>query len=116
MVKRLLLGPALALAALPAAAQAATPAENLDCAIWTSATMDENNDPEVVTGLGYTLSWFIGLYEGATGQSIDDAMVARAVSMTDAEFSKLEPICIKRMQGFGDRLSTLANRLAAQGT
>lgn len=115
MMNRFLLAPALLLAALPNVAHAATPGENLDCAIWTSVKMDEMTDPEVVNGLGFTLSWFIGLYEGATGTSIDNAMVARAATMTDAEFGLLDATCLSRMEGFGSRLSELANRLAAQG-
>lgn len=114
-MKRFLLAPALLLASLPTVAQAATPGENLDCAIWTSVRMDESGDPEVANGLGFTLSWFIGLYEGATGTSIDNAMVARAATMTDAEFGLLDQTCLARMQGFGSRLAELANRLAAQG-
>ena len=115
-MNRCLLVPAILLAALPSVAQAATSAENLDCAIWTSVTMDENTDPDIVNGLGYALSWFIGLYEGATGKDIDNAMAARVAVMSDADFKKLDGVCIARMQGFGTRLSALAQRLAAQGS
>ncbi|MFZ1743742.1 MAG: hypothetical protein WAT93_12865 [Pontixanthobacter sp.] len=96
-------------------ANAATPAENLDCAVWTSVMMDQSDDPDATSGLGFTLSWFIGLYEGATGQEIDDAIFVRASNMTSEELDALGPGCLDRMSVFGDRLASLADRLESEG-
>ena len=115
MMKGLLLMPATLLAAFPTITQAATPEENLDCAVWTSFRMDATTEAEIFNGLGFTLSWFIGLYEGATGTSIDDAMVARSATITDAELRSLDQRCLSLMQGYGNRLSKLGDRLVAQG-
>ena len=109
--------PAVALLAVAAApgASAATPTENLDCAVWASVTMDTLADADAQQGFGFVMNWFIGLYEGATGRDIDDAMVQRMANMTDAEFDRIGPICLDRMSAYGERLGRLSERLAAQG-
>ena len=105
----------LAIAAPSAAQELGTPAENLDCAIWASVVVGGTDDPEVAQGFGYVMNWFIGLYEGATGTTIDAPMMQRVAEIDDAEFEAIAERCSPRMGTFGARLSALGQQLQAQG-
>jgi len=113
---KLAVGAALLAANSPSLAQdTGTPAENLDCAIWTSVIVGETDDPEVAQGFGFVMNWFIGLYEGATGTNIDEAMLRRIEEIDDAEFEAIAERCSPRMGAFGNRLSELGRQLHLQG-
>ena len=115
---RLALAAALALAPVAAtAAQSdnATPAQNLDCAIWASIVIGNSDDEAVTSGLGMILGYFIGLYEAATGNDIDEAMVARASVITETELEALDTTCSARMVAYGERLGALGSRMQAMG-
>ncbi len=113
---KLATGAAMLAMAVPVAAQdLGTPAENLDCAVWASVITGTTDDPEVAQGFGYVMSWFIGLYEGATGTRIDEAMAVRIAQIDDAEFEAIGERCAPRMGAFGTRLGELGRRLQAQG-
>jgi hypothetical protein len=105
----------LALVASPASAQeAATPAENLDCAIWAAnlaGSVDENS--EDFAAFGMIMTWFIGLYEGQVGRAIEEPLAARALELTDADFAAIGERCLPRMAAFGDRLTVLGDKLQA---
>lgn len=108
---------AFALAATPATAQDATaqdigtPAENLDCAIWAAYMAGTNEDPEAEAAFAIALSWFTGLYEGQTGRSIDEPLVARATQLTDEDILTIGGLCVPRFEAYGNRLSVLGDRL-----
>ena len=103
---------AVALAASPATAQqSATPAENLDCAIWSAYVAGSNEDPEIESAFAIILSWFVGLYEGQTGTTIDEAFAARTVQLEDSDMERIGEACLPRVESYGDRLSVLGNRL-----
>ncbi len=105
---------ALALA-VPTTANAATPAQDLDCAIWAALAFGESEDPSEQQAYGFALTWFVGLYEGQTGTQIDDAMSARAATISDADLVAKDPVCRARMKAFGQRLVTLGSQLEAKG-
>jgi hypothetical protein len=106
----------LLIAAAPAAAQdQGTPTENLDCAIWAAYLIGTTEDADASQGLGFALSWFVGLYEGQTGEPIDAAMRARVATMTQDDLVAVEKRCIPRMQAYGDRLTQLGDELQAMG-
>ena len=103
---------AFALAATPATAQdISTPAENLDCAIWAAYMAGTNEDPEAEAAFAIALSWFTGLYEGQTGRSIDEPLVARATQLTDEDIHAIGSRCVPRFEAYGNRLSVLGDRL-----
>lgn len=111
---RKILIPAIALAvAVPASAQQPTAEQNVDCAIWASYAIGSSEDEKAKGGLSIALAWFIGLYEGQTGQNIDNAMAARTMEMKEADINGLAAPCVARFQAFGARLSGLADRLRA---
>jgi hypothetical protein len=106
---------ALAFATSPVSAQeTATPAENLDCALWAAnlAGGAEDNS-EDFAAFGMIMTWFIGLYEGQVGRDIDEPFAARAQELTDADFETLAERCLPRMAAFGDRLTVLGDSLQA---
>ncbi len=115
MIRHLLLVPALLLSA-PAAAQQATAAQNLDCAVWSAYQVGVSDDEDVKNGLSIAVAWFIGLYEGQTGQSIDAAMAARSAELDDADVEALTEGCIARFSAFAERLGTLGTSLSESGT
>ena len=101
---------ALSLTATPLAAQeTATSEQNLDCALWASIGVEavDGNAQAFILAVGY----FIGLYEAQTGQSIDDAMVARAASITQGDLSALDETCGTRLTQFGMRLGQIGQRI-----
>lgn len=104
-----------ALFASPAAADAATPQENLDCVIWSSYRVGVATDDTVRNALMLATAWFIGLYEGQTGKTVDDDMIARGTKMTEAQVVAAEPSCIARFDNFGDRLTAIGQTMSSSG-
>ena len=106
---------AIAMVTSPAAAQeVATPAENLDCAIWAAnlaGSVEETS--EDMAAFGMIMTWFIGLYEGQVGRDIDEPLAARARELTDADFEAIGERCLPRMAAFGNRLTVLGDKLQA---
>lgn len=112
MRRALLLAAAAGLSlAAPAAAQKATVQQNLDCAIWSAYQVGVAQDPEVASGFSIAVSWFIGLYEGQTGQLIDDAMRKRTAELDEAAIDRLTAPCIARFGEFADRLGKLGSAM-----
>lgn len=105
MFRHLLLVPALLLSA-PAAAQQATAAQNLDCAIWSAYQVGVSDDEDDRNVLSIAFAWFIGLYEGQTGQPIDTAMEARSAELDDADVEAIGGVCMDRFAAFSERLGT----------
>jgi hypothetical protein len=106
---------ALALMASPVSAQeAATPEENLDCAIWAAnLTGSVEETSEDFAAFGMVMTWFIGLYEGQVGRPIGEPLEARARQLTDADFEAIGERCLARMAAFGERLTVLGDKLQA---
>jgi hypothetical protein len=99
----------------PAAAQQSTPRENLDCAVWAAYQVGVSDDVEVRNGLSIAVAWFIGLYEGQTGQPINTAMAARSAELDEAGVEALAEGCISRFAAFADWLSTLGASMSESG-
>lgn len=95
------------LAAAPAAAQQPTAQQNLDCAIWSAYQVGVAENDEIANGFSIAVSWFIGLYEGQTGQLIDAPMRKRAAELDDAGIARLTGPCLGRFSAFADRLGKL---------
>jgi hypothetical protein len=114
MIRPIALAAALLFSA-PAAAQQATPQENLDCAVWADFMIGEaldEQDDSASTSLTFALVWFIGQYEGQTGEVIDTAMAARATELDVAAKERLTVTCFSRVESFADRLSNLGEQLS----
>jgi len=115
MTIRAIIFSTLLLLASPAAAQQATPPENLDCAVWAAYQVGVSDYDEVMNGLSIAVAWYIGLYEGQTGQPINAAMAARSAELDEAGVEALAEGCIGRFAAFADRLSTLGASMSESG-
>jgi hypothetical protein len=99
---------ALALASpvpLRAQAQLSPEAEEaLTCAVWASYFSVEYQGEDEEAALTNALNYYVGRYEGLTGQGIDeavdDALIVEAANDLDA----LTPVCTARMEEYGGRM------------
>jgi uncharacterized low-complexity protein len=104
------------LAAMPIAAQqqqsGADQAVNLsymDCAVWAAVRIGQAPEGTDTSGLGHALAYFIGLYEGESGEQFEPAMRERTNRMTLADIDRLDAPCREQMATFGSRLSNWGN-------
>ena len=80
------------------------PKEAMQCAVWASMMSGAVTDEQAKQALGYSLSYFVGQYEGATGKSIlegHDEAAIREVALHPDAFSTT---CQQHMAGFGPRM------------
>ena len=109
---------ALVLSATPLPAFAvqtdtATPLQDLDCAIWASSIAATTTDKEMLIGIATLAGYFIGRYEAAVKDDIDEAMFARSTKMTESELAALNAPCQARARTYGSRLTALGARIVA---
>ncbi len=109
----------LVLAAAPLHAQQAVridPEEARQCAIWASFLSTEMaDDAETAQALLFAVNYFIGQYEGATGQSIaegDD--IASAMQMA-TNMEQITQMCTAHMGDYGGRMIAWGDRLERLG-
>jgi hypothetical protein len=103
----------LLMAAPLAAQQHSIPQENLDCAIWAAYQAGEADDYETENGFALAMVWFIGLYEGQTGQKIDRPLAERTIQLNEADIDALTSGCVRRFMDFGGRLENLSSLLGS---
>lgn len=89
----------------------ATPAQDLDCAIWASHVAGTTDDPQRLQGVSAILGYFIGRYESAQAENIDDAMMARSLVLTTGDIAALNDRCEARAVTYGNRLIALGQRM-----
>jgi hypothetical protein len=99
------------LLATPASAQQATPQENLDCAVWAAVKIGVAQDDKANYALSIALGWFIGQYEGRTGEVVGTPLALRAMELDGAAVDRLTDTCLGRFRAFGDRLTNLNQQL-----
>lgn len=102
-------------AAPAAASDSATPAQDLDCAIWASMVAGSTTDKDALVGIASIMGYFIGRYETAVGDDIDEAMMARTPQVAAGDLTGLQTTCQARMLRFGQRLVALGDRMQALG-
>lgn len=113
---------AIALAASPAAQPLAQTTDRVEpilakqCAVWAAAqgvdAADRGDGGEARAFEGIS-QYFVGLYEGLTGQSIDALRDAEALAYLDLHMSEFDAICGNLAQGFGDRMTAWGATLSA---
>ena len=106
---------AFSLSAAAIAQPAATPADDLDCAMFTAIQAGQTEDAEARTGIIYSMLWFIGRWEGATNLKIDDVMTEQALAGAIPRTQELAGKCAARMMDFGERLGKMGDRLEKAG-
>lgn len=118
-LRRIVLAAAAFALATPALGQAPashSPDEDLRCAAWAAIVLGINqDDPEVATGFGMALAWFVARYEGATGKPFEQAMTAEFLDSLAPELEVIEQACQPRMQEMGARFSDWGAQLQATG-
>ena len=81
--------------------------QDVQCAAWAGYIVGTNDDADVKQGFSLAMTYFLGLYEGKTGQNFADRMVATA-QLLDSDPSLIDaltPVCLPRTQDIGHRLS-----------
>ena len=99
----------LCLAASPISLSAQVPLspeaeEALKCAMWASYFSVAFEGEEEAAALTNALTYFVGRYEGLTGQGIDEALYEELIVATANDIDALTPVCSARMEEFGNRL------------
>ena len=67
----------------------------------------------MLIGVATLGGYFIGRYEAATKNDIDEAMVARSTTMEASDLAALNAPCQARAKVYGDRLTVLGARIIA---
>lgn len=102
-----LAGLGLAASSVPLSAQAPLSPEAeeaLQCAMWASYFSVALDGEEEATALTTALTYFVGRYEGLTGQGIDGAIYEQLIIATASDIDALTPACSTRMEEFGNRM------------
>lgn len=99
--------PAIAFAADEPVAADGTSLQDIQCAAWAAYVVGTSDDPEITTAFGYAMTFFIGMYEGKTGQHFTEAMLVEAEKVETDEVLReaIESVCLPRMQVMGERLA-----------
>lgn len=112
-------------AALALAGNAAAQAQSLDqvepilakqCAVWSAAqgadAADRGDDASARAFEGIS-QYFVGLYEGLTGQSINASRDAEALAYLDMRIGEFDTLCGDLARDFGDRMTAWGATLSA---
>ncbi|MEZ5695053.1 MAG: hypothetical protein R3E18_01060 [Sphingomonadaceae bacterium] len=110
---------ALALLAMPwpgaVAAQEAAPMEQIDpdlrCTIWSGALLQLMSDAEGKAGITAAFTFFMGRFEGRTGEAIEQAMTPERIELVTADMGASTEFCAGQMKVLGDRLSNFGREL-----
>lgn len=124
-MRGLLLGAALVLtgatplaAETPAKASSApaviTPDDDLACAAWSAVVVGNMKDGEIKQGLSFSMVWFIGRWEAATGQKIEQGLTRDYIVKLTPELGRIGSGCADRMGDFGARMQGLGKSLQAE--
>ncbi|MBO9519043.1 MAG: hypothetical protein J7493_13335 [Porphyrobacter sp.] len=85
----------------------------LECAMWAATVAGAIEDPELVTAFGYAMTYWIGRFEGMTGQHFDDFATEEYVNKLQPRFEDLRQRCAPEMEEMGGRMQNWGNRLQA---
>lgn len=99
--------------AQPAASATADP--DLRCAVWSAALLGNVKDGDAKLGLTAAFTYFMGRFEGRTGQSIEQAMTPEVVKGETGDMAGLTSFCLPQMEAMGKRLTAFGEQLKAAG-
>jgi hypothetical protein len=104
-------------AAAAEAPKAGTPESDLRCAAWSAYMMDKakDEDQEAATGIGFTMTYFLGRWEAATGKPFEEGLTPEFVGTVAPNIESLTDECLGRMQAFGSRMGGLGGKLKENG-
>ncbi len=115
-----LIGPAIALAfAGPCFAQAIERVEPIvakQCAVWAAvqgSDAEGRGDAESAKAFEGVSQYFVGLYEGLTGRSIDDQPDAEMLAYLDLNLEEFDGLCGGLARQYGQRMTAWGATLSA---
>ena len=109
-----MVGAALALPVAPLAAEPVDPeSQDLRCAAFAAFVVGTEQTPEVQSAFSMALTWFLGRYEGTTGQPFEQALTPAYLSGLEGSIAQLQAECVPLMEGLSARLSSLGEDLTA---
>lgn len=84
----------------------------LECSVWAQILADHQDmGEEVSAGLVYAAIFFIGKFEGMTGQPFQEALNAAKVNAIGERLGDVQTTCLPLMDDFGKRMSELGQLL-----
>jgi len=78
---------------------------SLDCAMWAAIHAGQTEDKEASGALTFTMTWFLGRFEGLTGKRFDAIVTDRDLEGYATRMDELNRICLPLMQDIGDRMA-----------
>lgn len=114
MMRYILMAALLAIS-LPAAAQdspSLTPDEEMQCALLAANAASQTEDPAARTGLGVTMAYWFGRYEGRTGRTIEQGATVEMVQTMIANAATLAPRCQAEAERVGQRFQNLGRAMS----
>lgn len=86
------------------------------CAVWASYAGAITEDEQEVRALSFATNYFIGYYEGKTGQGIGDSLDADALVQVAGDLEGFTEICAAHIEHLGERMGEWGEQLTALGT
>ena len=111
-MRRLAIALAASLMAVPVAVSAQTAPSarvdartSLDCAMWAAILAGQSDDKAASEALTFTMTWFLGRFEGLTGQRFDTSVSDRDLEGHAMRIEELNGICLPLMEDIGNRMA-----------
>ena len=90
--------------------------EAKQCSVWASYVSTQlDDDPQTQQALLFAVNYFVGYFEGATGQSIAESDDTEALMTVANELERYSTICAGHMEAFGSRMTDWGEILTRLG-
>ncbi|MBD3729175.1 MAG: hypothetical protein IE933_05660 [Sphingomonadales bacterium] len=84
---------------------------DLRCTIWAGATLNLATDPELRNGMVAAFTFFMGRFEGRTGEAIEQAMTPEVIARETSDMPALTQFCLPQLSVLSDRLNNFSTEL-----
>ncbi len=81
--------------------------------MWSAIMASQQANADDEKSFSFVMTWFVGLYEGASGRKFDGSATERDIAEAQDHMPELNGICVPLMQDFGERLQTWGGRVEA---
>lgn len=93
-------------------------ASDLRCTVWTATMLglmsDDDADSDAIAGVMTGFAYFMGRFEGRSGQLVEEAMTVELIEREAADLDALAEECLPRLAELGERLSNFSEFLINQ--
>ncbi len=84
--------------------------------MWSAIMASQQANADGERSFSFVMTWFVGLYEGASGRKFDSVASATDIEKAMGRMAELNGICVPLMQDFGERLQSWGGAVeAAEG-